>query len=110
MKLIILNICSHLLRLISFFFQCFHNLVFMFRTIGFQRDPKFNGGISVDGDKLIMLQLNYIPVYIRDYTGNSAQLARFIRQKYGHGKNPVPHNQALLYHGGHGDHIHISAA
>ncbi len=82
----------------------------MFRSKGFQGNAQFHSGIPVDGNELVMFQFDHISAFFGNHICHMAQLARLIRKKYRYRKNPVPQNKPLLYHAGHGDHIHVSAA
>ena len=54
-------------------------------TEGFHGDGQFHRLVSVDADKLIVLELNDISLFFCDHLGYFVQLARDIRQIYGYG-------------------------
>ena len=82
----------------------------MLGSEGLDGKPQLYRRIPVGADKLVVLQLDNVALGICHGLGCTHQFARFIRQQHGHGEDPVALDQAVLYHGGHGDDIHISAA
>lgn len=57
---------SHQLRLVSLFLKSLDDLMLMLGSKRLESNPKLHRGISVSRDKLIVLKLNYISVYLRD--------------------------------------------
>ena len=62
----------------------------MLRSERLQCDLQLNCRAAVDGNKLIVLQLDDISVCLCNDTGNLCQLTRLIRKLYRYGKDPVP--------------------
>ena len=82
----------------------------MFRTEGLQRDAQLHRRIAVDADELVVLQPDDIALIFGNDLSHAHQRARLIGQQYGYGKDPIPLDKAMLYHRGHGDHVHVAAA
>ena len=57
-----------------------------------------------------MLQFDNITGFLGDQICHSGQFTRFVRQKNRYCEDSVTKNKTLLYHAGHSDHIHITAA
>ena len=104
--LLLINRCRHLVfRLISGIFQCLDDGLFMFVAKGFHRDGKFYCSISVDADKLVMLQTNDISLCFGNHFGDMKQ---FTRKLNGYGKDTSALDQSVLNNRGHCNDIHIS--
>ena len=101
-----LNHGSYDLWLISGLFQRLDNLLLVIGTKTLQCNPKFNCGIPVRGNKLIVFEFDDISLLFCQCLGNFRQFSRLIRKQYRNGKDTVTENQSLLYHRGHRDHIH----
>ena len=97
-------------RAVAFFFQRRNNLMLVLGAEGFEGNTKLHGCASVGGYKLVVLQLDNVAVLLCHNTRNLAELARLVGKQDGNGKDTVPENQTLLYHGGHGNDIHIASA
>ena len=97
-------------RAVAFFFQRCNNLMLVLGAEGFEGNTKLHGCASVGGYKLVVLQLDNVAVFLCHNARNLAELARLVGKQYGYCENAVTENQSLLNNGGHGDHIHISAA
>ena len=76
---------------------------------GLEGDAQLYGRVPVRGDELIVLELDDIPLLFRDGLGHGRQFPGLVGKKDGNRENPVPHDQAMLNDGGHGDDIHIPA-
>ena len=73
-------------------------------------DTQFHRRIPVCADKLVVLQLDHVALFLRDGGGHPHQLARLVWKQDGYGKDPVSLDEPVLYDGGHGDHVHIASA
>ena len=62
----------------------------MFGSESFHGNPQFHGCISVDGDELVVLQLNDIGLLPGKKRRYGSQFAGLIWQKYGYGKDSIP--------------------
>ena len=82
----------------------------MLMTKCLQRNLKFNSGVTVDADKLVVLQTDDITLKLCDHICDIHKLARTIRKLYGYGKYTSSLDQTMLYHGGHRNDIHVAAA
>ena len=82
------------LGFVSFFFQCFHNPFFVFGTKCFQGNLQLYGCVTVDADKLVVVQFDDIALLFCNDRSHSHQFAWLIRQKNGYGKDPVSLDQA----------------
>ena len=80
----------------------------MIRTKRLQRNLKFHSRISVRTYKLVMIQLNNIPLRLRNHTCHTHQFTRLIRNQNRNRKDSVPLDQTMLHNRRHRDHIHIS--
>ena len=72
-------------------------------------DPKLYSCISVGAYKLVVIQFDDISLVLGDDACNTYQLAWLVRDEDGYGEDTVTLDQAVLYNGGHGYHIHVSA-
>ena len=72
--------------------------MFMLRSKCFHCDSKFHSSISICADKLIVLQFDYISVFIRNGSCNTYKLTGFIRKKYRYSEDSVSENKSLLNH------------
>ena len=77
---------------------------------GLHSDAQLHRRVAVDAHKLVVLQLDDIALLSGQKLGNLGQLSGLIRQKHRNRKDPVSLDEAVLDDGGHGDHVHISAA
>ena len=97
-------------RLASCFLECCYDLVLVICSECFHSDPKFYGCISVCAYKLVVIQFDNVTLVLGDDTGYAYEFAWLVRDKDGNGEDSVTLDEAVLYYGGHGDHIHVSAA
>ena len=82
----------------------------MLSTEGLDGDTQLHALVPVGTDKLIVIKLDDIAVLVGDDLGDLDHLSGLVRKHGGYGEDTVSLDQAELYHGGHGDDVHISAA
>ena len=80
----------------------------MVGTEGFHSDPKFHGCVSVGAYELVVVQFDDVALVLGDDAGYAYEFAWLIRDEDGDGEDSVSLDEAVLYYGGHGNHIHIS--
>ena len=81
----------------------------MLRSKGFYGDFQLHSHISVDGNELVVLQLDYITVLFCDYRRYLAQSARLIRKKDRYSEYSVSHDETLTDDGAHGNNVHVTS-
>ena len=91
-------------------FEGIDDALFVIRSKCFQCDLQLYGCIAVRTYKLIVIQLDDISLFICNNGCHTNQLSCFVRKQNRYGKDTVSLDQAKLYHRGHRDHIHVSAA
>ena len=79
-------------------------------AVGFHGDSQFHRRLPVDADELVVLQLDDIAVLVGDGGCDLDQFSCLVRKQYGDGEDTILLDQSVLYHGGHGDHVHVAAA
>ena len=72
-------------------------------------DSKFYGCVSVGAYELVVIQLDDVALVLGDDTGYAYEFAWLVRDEDGDSEDSVSLDEAVLYYGGPGDHIHISA-
>ena len=63
---------------------------------GLQCNLQLHLGLAVDGDKLVVMELDDVALLRRDDLCHPHQLAGLIRQKHREGENSAPADQAML--------------
>ena len=81
----------------------------MFRTKGLNCELQFHGFVAVCGIELVVLQLDDIAALFGHDGSHFHEAARLVRKQDAHSKNAVAHDQSVLHHGSHRDHIHVAA-
>ena len=90
--------------------KCIDDLLLVFRAESFKCDPQFHCRIAVDGNELVVLELNDISVDAGNDPGYSVQFARLVGKAHRDREDPVSHDETLLNDAGHCDDVHIAAA
>ena len=98
------------LRIIAVIKQSLDNSILMLVSEGLHRDRQLHRTVTVDADKLVMLQTDDIALGLRDNACHIDQLARTIGQKYGYGEYAAALDQSVLYDRGYRNNVHIPSA
>ena len=92
------------------FLQALYDPVLVLGAEGFYGDAQLHALLAVRADELVVVKLDDVALLLGDELGHLYQLAGLVRKDGGDCEDPVSLDQAELYHGGHGDDIHIAAA
>ena len=92
------------------FLQALYDPVLVLGAEGFYGDAQLHALLAVRADELVVVQLDDVALLLGDELSHLYQLAGLVRKDGGDCEDPVSLDQTELYHGGHGDDIHIAAA
>ena len=88
-KLLPLHICLYNLRTVSLFFQCRNDFLLMLCTKALHRNTQLYCSASVNGNKLIVGQLDNVAVLFCNDGSYLAQFARLVRKQNGNREDTV---------------------
>ena len=88
--------------------QGVEDLLFVAVAEGLQRHPQFHAALTVDVDKLVVLQLDDIAALPGHDGGDLQQLAGAVGKLHREGEDAPAVQQAVLDQGGDGDPVHIA--
>src|SRR5699024_7649417 len=100
---------DHFAHLISCLGQGGQNLLLVLVAKGLQGHLQLHTSLTVDVDKLVVIQLDDVDVFSGHQLSHTVQLAGPIGQLYREGEDAAPVDEPVLHQGGDGDHIHIAA-
>ena len=100
---------GNLFGIVAGFFEGGEDLCLVFVAKGFQSYFQLYASLPIQVDKLIVLQLDGVAVFLGQYFSHMQKFTRPVGKHDREGEYPPAPYQAVLNQGGDGDYVHIAA-
>ena len=97
------------LRGVASLLERMHDAPFVVGAERFDGHAQLDRSAAVRGNELVVIEADHVAILLGNDLRHVHQLSRAIRQEYRHGEDAIALDKAVLHHGCHGDHVHVSA-